>query len=105
MGDIVIVAYCPKPGRDADLATLLATHVPDLRAWNLATNRPSSLMRAANGTFLEVFEWHQGAVARAHQDPRVHAMWARFAETCDIINLRDVPETANLFATFAPVPD
>jgi hypothetical protein len=105
MGDIVIVAYRPKPGREADLAALGRAQVPDLRAWGLATDRPSTLMQGAGGTIVEVFEWHEGAVARAHEDPRVLAMWARYGEVCDFIGLRDVAETAELFATFHPLED
>jgi hypothetical protein len=102
MGDIVIAAYRPKPGRQADLAALVRSHVSDLRAWGLATDRPATILQAADGTILEVFEWHDGAVARAHEDPRVLAMWDRFGAACDMISLRDVAETAELFATFAP---
>ena len=51
---------------------------------------------------LRAYEWHHGAVARAHEDPRVLAMWDRFGAACDMISLRDVAETAELFATFAP---
>ena len=102
MGDIVIAAYRPKPGRQADLEALVRTHVPDLRAWGLATDRPATTMQAADGTILEVFEWHEGAVARAHEDKRVLAMWAEFGAASDMIGLRDVAETAELFATFAP---
>ena len=103
MGDIVIVAYRPKPGRQAALAGLIASHVPDLRDWGLATARPEVAMRAADGTIVEVFEWHTGAVDKAHKDPRVLAMWGEFAEVCDIVTLRNLAETADMFATFAPL--
>ncbi len=103
MGDIVIVAYRPKPGCEAELAALVASHVPKLRAWGLATELPETIMRARDGTILEVFEWHEGATAKAHADPRVLGMWGEFGAACDIIGLRDVAETADLFATFAPV--
>jgi hypothetical protein len=103
MGEIVIVAYRPKPGRRADLAALIGSHVPDLRAWGLATDLPSTVMTAKDGTVVEVFEWHDGAVAKAHEDPRVLTMWGRFGEVCDIVSLRDVAETGELFATFSPL--
>ncbi len=103
MGDIVIVAYRPKAGRGADLAALVRSHVPDLRAWGLATDLPATTMQGADGTIVEVFEWHDGAVAKAHQDKRVLAMWGRFGEVCDIVKLRDVAETGELFATFSPL--
>jgi hypothetical protein len=103
MGDVVIVAYRPKPGRHDDLVALVRSHVPDLRDWGLATDLPATTMRAGDGTIVEVFEWHDGAVAKAHEDPRVLAMWRRFGEVCDIVGLRDVSETAELFATFSPL--
>ena len=103
MGDIVILAYRPKSGHEAELADLVASHVPDLRAWGLATDMPATTMRARDGTIVEVFEWHAGATAKAHADPRVLTIWGKFGAACDIVGLRDVAETADLFATFAPV--
>ncbi len=37
---IVIVAYRPKPGKDADLLQLTREHVPLLRAEGLVTDHP-----------------------------------------------------------------
>jgi hypothetical protein len=106
MGDIVICAYRPKAGREADLEALARRHTPDLRAWGLATDLPVTLMRAKDGTIIEVFEWHTGAVEKAHSDPRVLEMWGRYAEVCDYVPLQEVAETADLFATFTPLlPD
>ncbi len=102
-GDMVIVAYRPKPGQEAALVRLVAEHVPLLRSWGLATDRPHLVMRAADGTLLEIFEWRPGAVAAAHKDARVTGIWERFGEACDYVKLRDLPETAEMFATFAPV--
>jgi len=102
-GDIVIVAYRPKPGQDAALARIVREHVPTLRAWGFATGRPSLIMRAADGTLVEVFEWGHGQVAAAHRDARVLAMWGEFGAACDIVTLRDLAETQEMFATFVPV--
>lgn len=103
MGDMVVVAYRPKPGREADLLALVREHVPDLRAWGLATDRPTLAMVGEGGVVVEVFEWAEGAVARAHADPEVQAMWARYAQVCDYVPLRELPEAAELFAQFAPL--
>jgi hypothetical protein len=103
MGDMVIVAYRPKPGQEEALAKIVTAHVPKLRAWGLATDRPSLVMKAGDGTLVEVFEWGDGAVQRAHADPRVLAMWGEFGTACDIVTLRALAETAEMFATFAPV--
>ena len=104
MGDMVVVAYRPKPGREADLLALTREHVPELRAWGLATDRPPLAMgRCGRRGGVEVFEWVEGAVARAHAHPKVQAMWARYAQVCDYVSLRDLPEAAELFARFAPL--
>jgi len=103
MGEMVIVAYRPKPGREAQLEALVREHVPFLRDLGLATDRPAQAMRAADGTIVEVFEWRDGAVRTAHGHPKVHELWERFGEACDYINLRDLPEAAGPFATFAPI--
>ena len=103
MGDMVIVGYRPKPGRAADLLALVREHVPELRRLGLATDRPTLAMRAADGTILEVFEWREGAIASAHENPEIHAMWGRYAEVCDYVPLTQLPETAAMFAQFEPI--
>jgi hypothetical protein len=103
MGDVVIAAYRPKPGCDEALLALARDHVPYLRSLGLATDRPAQIMRGADGTVVEVFEWTEGAVERAHAMPEIHALWGKYGEVCDYVSLRDVAETANLFATFSPV--
>ena len=103
MGDMVVAAYRPRPGREADLLALIRAHVPDLRAWGLATARPSLVMVGEGGVVVEVFEWVEGAIARAHEHPKVQAMWASYAEVCDYVPLRELPEAAQLFAQFAPL--
>ncbi len=105
MGDIVIVAYRAKDGQDEELLTLLQDHVPALRRLGLATDRPSVLMRASDGTFIEVFEWREGAIERAHGNPHVQGLWARYAKLCDYVPLKDLQETSELFAGFKPVAD
>ena len=103
MGDLVIVAYRPKAGREADLLALTRAHVPDLRDLGLATDRPATVMRGKDGTIVEVFEWKAGAVATAHENPAVQAMWSRYAEVCDYVPLSALSEAQDLFATFEPI--
>jgi hypothetical protein len=103
MGDMVIVAYRPKPGQEAALLALVRDHVPQLQAWGLASGRPHLIMQAGDGTLVEVFEWLEGAVARAHEDTRVHGMWAAFGAACDYVKLRDLAEAAEMFATFTAI--
>ena len=103
MGDLVIVAYRPKPGKAAELDAMVRDHVPRLRRLGLATDREPVFARGRDGVVVEVFEWRDGAVERAHHDPQVGAMWGEFAAVCDYVPLRDLPEAAELFATFAPL--
>lgn len=103
-GDLVIVAYRPKPGREAQLEALVRDHVPRLRRAGLVTDRAPVIARAKDGTVVEAFEWREGAIARAHSDPEVGAMWGEFAAVCDYLPLRELPEAADMFATFAPLP-
>ena len=103
MGDIVIVAYRPKPDCEAALAALARTHLPILRRLGFATDRPETLLRGENGVIVEVFEWKQGAIERAHAHEEVLALWERYAAVCDYVPLSALPEAATLFATFAPL--
>lgn len=104
MGRVVISCYRPKPGREEDLLALLRTHLPTLRSEGLATERDSVVMRAADGTFLEVFEWASSeAIEAAHSNAAVNAMWLRFAEVCDFVPVGSLAEAGGPFSEFAPV--
>ena len=101
---MVIVAYRPRAGKEALLLELTRRHVPVLRDQGLATDRPSSVMRAADGTIVEVFEWKsQAAIDSAHANPAVAQMWKQYAEACEYVPLKDLKEAANLFAAFEPL--
>jgi quinol monooxygenase YgiN len=100
---IVIAAYRPKTGRDAELLALVKEHVPLLRAEGLATYREPVVCRADDGTVVEVFEWASAqAIAAAHENAHVQQLWGRFAEVCDNVKLGDLPEANDLFAEFEP---
>jgi|ERR1700733_417677 hypothetical protein len=100
---IVIVAYRPKPGKEADLLELTREHVPLLRAEGLATDRPVTACLATDGTVVEVFEWVPGGVERAHTNPVVRKLWERYAAACDIVPLVSVPEASKMFSSFTPI--
>ena len=104
MGIISVASYKPLPGKDAELLAEVRTHVDILRGIGLATDRPSIAMRAKDGTLIEVFEWEsQAAIDKAHGDPTVHAMWARFGACCEFVKFADLAEAADLFAGFEPL--
>jgi hypothetical protein len=104
MGQFVIAAYRPKPGKEQQLLQLVRDHLPILRSQGLVTDRPPYVMRAADGTLVEVFEWKSAeAVQAAHSNPAVGALWARFAEVCDYQPLNTLVECQQLFAEFDAV--
>jgi len=70
----------------------------------LVTDRPPYLMRAADGTFIEVFEWKSAAaIEAAHSKAAVQAMWARFEVACTYESLVSLSESKNMFANFESV--
>lgn len=103
MGDMVIVAYRPKPGREDELLELTRDHVPELRRLGLATDRATLAMQSKDGIIVEVFEWQDGAINAAHSHPDVIAMWERYAAVCDYVPLHELPEARDMFAQFAPI--
>ena len=104
MGVFVIAAYRPHPGKEADLLQLVREHLPILRGEGLATERPPLVLRAADGTLLEVFEWASNeAVERAHASPAVQKLWERFGAVSDYAKLADLREAGEMFAHFEPV--
>jgi hypothetical protein len=100
---IVIVAYKPKPGKAAELLQLSREHVPLLREERLSTDRTAIVCQAADETVVEIFEWEAGGPEQAHTNPRVLALWERYAAACDYVPLSVLPEAGQTFASFVPV--
>ena len=103
-GVCVIVAYRPKSGKDAELLQLVRNRVPTLRKEGLVSDRAPIIMRAQDGTIIEVSEWKsEQAIEAAHVNPNVLAMWDRFYDACDFVLLKDLAEASEMFAGFEPV--
>ena len=103
-GVCVIVAYRPKLGKEAELLALVRARVPTLRQEGLVTERLPVIMRAKDGTLLEVSEWKsRAAIEAAHQNPNVLALWNKFFATCDCVPLNTLAEAKEMFAGFEPV--
>lgn len=103
-GVCVIVAYRPKRGKEPELLAIVRERVPALRKEGLVTERASVIMRAKDGTIIEVSEWKSPeAIEAAHKNPNVLAMWARFFEVCDCVPLKTLAETEEMFAGFTPI--
>ncbi len=105
-GVVVIVAYRPKPGKENELVDLVRGRVPTLRKEGLVTDRPPTIMRASDGTIIEVSEWKsREAIDAAHKNPNVLAMWNKFFALCDCIPLNTLAEAKEMFAGFEPIEE
>ena len=103
-GVVVIVAYRPKAGKDAELLELVRSRVPTLAKEGLVTERTPTIVRAKDGTIIEVSEWRSPeAIEAAHKNENVGKLWNRFFELCDCVPLTMVAETAEMFAGFEPL--
>jgi len=101
MGRFVIAVYRPKAGHEQQLLAVVRKHAGVLRAEGLISDRPAHVMRAADGTVIEVFEWlSTAAIERAHGNPAVQALWAEFGEVCDYVPIASVAEAHHIFSEF-----
>ena len=104
MGSISVACYKPRPGCEEALLELVRNHLPPLRAAGLVTERAPIVMRVANGTIVEIFEWvSQEAIAGAHNNPIVLDLWKRFEAVCWYETPCNLAEFQNMFAHFAPI--
>jgi quinol monooxygenase YgiN len=104
VGVTVIVGYKPHEGKEEELMNEVRQHVPILRGEGLATNQEPFVMRSKAGVIVEVFEWvSQEAIAKAHENVIVAAMWERYSSCCDYVPVRDLPEFQDFFAGFEAV--
>ena len=100
-GVTVLAVYRPKPGKAAELDRLVAGHLAILRAEGLVTDYPSTVLKSRDGTIVEIFEWVSAdAIDRAHANPAVMALWARFGAACDYLPIADLPEAKQMFSPF-----
>ncbi len=104
MGSISVACYRPRPGCEHALLELVRQHLPPLRAEGLVTDRVPIVMRTADGTIVEVFEWvSQEAIASAHENPTVLDLWKRFEAVCRYETPSNLVEFQNMFAHFEPI--
>jgi hypothetical protein len=101
MGRFVIVAYRPKEGCADRLDAVVAKHLRILREQGLITDHEGYVMRAGDGTVVEVFEWRsEAAIEEAHGNAAVGALWAEFGAVCDYVPLASLPQSQQMFAEF-----
>lgn len=104
MGSISVACYKPRPGREAELLELVRNHLPPLRAEKLVTDRVPIMMRTADGTIVEIFEWvSPEAIEGAHKNPVVLDLWKKFESVCFYETPSNLKEFQNMFAHFEPI--
>ena len=104
MGSISVACYKPRPGCESALLELVRNHLPPLRAVGLVTDRQSIVMRTADGTIVEVFEWvSEEAIAAAHHNPTVLVLWKHFEALCTYEIPSKISEFQQMFSHFEPV--
>ena len=104
MGSISVACYKPRPGREEALLEWVHDHLPPLRAEGIVTDRESIVMRCADGTIVEVFEWvSQEIIVGAHTNPVVLDLWKRFEAVCWYETPANLAEFQNMFGHFEPV--
>ena len=104
MGSISVACYKPRPGCEEALLELVRDHHSVLSGLGLVTERAPIVMRTADGTLVEVFEWiSQEVIAGAHSNPGVLALWKRFEAVCWYETPSNLPEFQNMFSHFTPV--
>jgi quinol monooxygenase YgiN len=98
------VAYRPKPSKEREVIELVRSRVPTLRKEALVTDLVSIIMRARDGTIIEVSEWKsREAIDAARKNPNVLAMWNKFLAICDCVPLKTLAEAEEMFAGFDPL--
>lgn len=104
MSRFVIVAYTPKADKEQQLLAVVKKHIRVLRDEQLVTDKPAYVMRATNGTIVEVFEWRSTeAINEAHSNPTVQALWEEFGAACEFTPLTNLEEAQQMFAEFDAV--
>ncbi|TVS07948.1 MAG: hypothetical protein EA423_02780 [Phycisphaerales bacterium] len=106
MGVISMAVYRPRPGREEELRALIRERPPIMRRLGYLTEREHLVLKAADGTLFELSEWvSREAIDRAHGDPEVLAMWAKFDEVCEYLAPAAVEGMDAPFPTFEPQDD
>jgi hypothetical protein len=104
MGSISVACYKPRPGQEEALLELVRNHMQPLHSQGLVTDRTPIVMKTADGTIIEVFEWvSQEAIAGSHSNPVVLDLWKKFEAVCWYETPSNLPEFQRMFAHFEPI--
>ncbi len=98
---IIMAIYQPKPDKQGALLDLVEAHLPILQEHGLATDRPALVLKASNGTIIEIFEWvSEEAATTAHSVPEVAKIWASMAAVAEFTTLNSLEEASKPFSHF-----
>ena len=105
---VVLAVYRVSKKNQKKLLTLLPRKRRYFLKAGYVTRRPPLLLRSRKNPelFIDIFEWKGGAaVARAHKDPKVLAIWGELGKLCKKIGvgLKNLPEGEGVFPHFDPV--
>lgn len=99
--EVVIALYKAKPGKKAELETLVRKHFPILKEYGLTTGKEPYIGLSSDGTILEIFEWaSRSAAEKAHDHPAVAKIWEAMAMVCEFGKLDQLPEAKERFPHF-----
>ena len=99
-----MASYRPHPGKEEEMLDILREHVAVQRREGFATDHPVTLMKAEDGTLIEIFEWKSvEAKDAAHKNEAVMGLWTRMMEIADMVPLATLSETQHPFANFSPL--
>jgi hypothetical protein len=75
--ETVICTYRVRPADEQAFTDLLGRHWSTLRELGFVTDDESQIFRSADEppTYVEVFTWVEGGFERAHEHPKVLAIW------------------------------
>lgn len=87
--------YKPIPGKEKELKAVVVKHIPALQGMGLITSRSPYLAQAADGTFIEVFEWKDDEAKRlAHSKEEIRAIWTDMEDLCTFPSMADLEEAS-----------
>ena len=82
---------------------MVKNHVKVLRNQGLAALRPPMIMKSADGTVIEVFEWiSKQAIEDAKHNKDVQEYWDKYRDVCEIIPISQLIESNTSFSEFNP---
>jgi hypothetical protein len=87
MANKVFCHYRVAPGNEAAFETLLREHWPTLHRLGLVSDEPSQHYKGEDQEggplYIEIFDWLDGAMRRAHEHPEVMAIWEPMDQLCE----------------------